>query len=48
MVGYLICEVIPYKTFKEKIRITKEYSRYNLEIYSNYVLVTNKMRCSNE
>lgn len=42
MRGYLVCEVIPYKNFKEKIRITKEYSNYNIEIYSNYVLVTVK------
>lgn len=42
MVGKLICMVIPYKTFKEKIRITREYQHYKIEIYKDFVLVINK------
>ena len=37
--GTLVFEVIPFKSFKEKIKITKEYGRYNMEIYKNYILV---------
>lgn len=37
--GNIVCVVIPYKSFKEKIRITKEYSKYNIEVYKNYILV---------
>jgi hypothetical protein len=37
--GNLMCEVIPYKTFKEKIRLTKKYQRHKVEIYKNFVLV---------
>lgn len=39
MIGKLIYETIPFKNFKEKIRITKEYKKYKMEIYKNYVLV---------
>lgn len=31
MVGYGVCEIIPYKDFKEKIRITKELSKQHFE-----------------
>ena len=40
--GNLICEVIPYKTFKEKIRITKKYQKHKIEIHKNFILVINK------
>lgn len=39
MTGKKVCTVIPYKTFKEKIRLTKKYSRYTVEVYENYILV---------
>lgn len=39
MIGNVVCTVIPYKTFKEKIRLTKKYSRYIVEVYENYILV---------
>lgn len=31
--------VIPYRTFKEKIRITKEYSNHKVQVYDNYILI---------
>ncbi len=39
MIGNLVCTVIHYKTFKEKIRITKKYRNHKIEIYKNYILV---------
>lgn len=45
MVGNLICTAIPYKTFKEKIRITKKYmmySKYDIKVYKNFILITLK------
>ena len=39
MIGNVVCTVIPYKTFKEKISLTKRYSKYSVEIYENYILV---------
>ena len=42
MIGKLACTAIPYKTFKEKIRITKKYERYKMEIYKSFILVINK------
>ncbi len=39
MVGKSVCTVIPYKTFKEKIRITRKYRKHKIEIYKNYILV---------
>lgn len=42
MIGTTVCEAIPYKTFKEKIRITKKYQHYKIEIYKGFVLVINK------
>lgn len=42
MIGELVCVAIPYKTFKEKIRITKKYERYkkyNIKIYEKFILV---------
>ena len=31
--------MIPYKSFKEKIRLTKEYSRYKVRIINDCVYV---------
>jgi len=42
MVGRTVCIAIPYKTFKEKMIITKEYQGNNVEIYENFILVINK------
>ena len=39
MIGNKVCAVIPYKTFKEKIALTKKYSKQHIEIYKNYILV---------
>ena len=39
MIGNAVCTVIPYQTFKEKISLTKRYSKYNVEVYENYILV---------
>lgn len=39
MIGNVVCKAIPYKTFKEKIRLTKEYKKQRIEIYKNYILV---------
>ena len=40
MTGRLVCVVIPYKDFKEKIRITKENKEHNIEIHKNFILVS--------
>lgn len=42
MIGSMVCTAIPYKTFKEKIKITKEYQNHKIEIYKNFILVINK------
>lgn len=42
MIGKLIYEVIPFRDFREKIRITKEYRGYRVEICKNYVLVSRR------
>ena len=42
MIGTTVCEAIPYKTFKQKIRLTKKYINKKIEIYKNYILVNNK------
>lgn len=42
MIGELVCAAIPYKTFKEKIRITKKYEgykKYNIKVYEKFILV---------
>lgn len=42
MIGELVCTAIPYKNFKEKIRITKKYEgykKYNIKIYEKFILV---------
>lgn len=39
MIGNIVCTAIPYKTFKEKIRITRKYRNKKIEIYKNYILV---------
>ena len=39
MIGNTVCKAIPYKTFKEKIRITREYKKHDIEIYKNFILV---------
>ena len=38
MIGKLIVEVIPFNSFKEKMRITKQYSRFKVEIYKNFII----------
>lgn len=40
--GKSVCIAIPYKTFKEKIRITKEYQQYKIEIHKNFILIIDK------
>jgi len=42
MIGKLIYEVIPFKSFKEKIRITKENKEHKIEICKGYVLVSRR------
>lgn len=42
MIGKLIYEVIPFRDFKEKIRITKEYKGCRMEICKDYVLVSRR------
>lgn len=37
--GILVAEVIPFKNFKEKIRITKEYEKFKVEVFNNYIIV---------
>ncbi|MDU2492079.1 MAG: hypothetical protein E7D27_16160 [Clostridium celatum] len=39
MIGNIVCTAIPYKTFKEKISLTKKYQNQKIEIYKNYILV---------
>lgn len=38
-------EVIPYKTFKEKIRITKELKNCKIEIHKDYILTEKVKEC---
>lgn len=40
MAGRLVCVEIPYKDFKEKIRITKENKEHKIEIYNDFILVS--------
>lgn len=42
MTGRLVCVAIPYKDFKEKIRITKENKEHKIEICKGYVLVSRR------
>lgn len=42
MIGNIVCVVIPYKDFKEKIKITKQYKGNNIEIYKNYILIIDR------
>ena len=39
MIGNKVCTAIPYKTFKEKIYLTKKYKDKHIEVYKNYILV---------
>lgn len=39
MIGNKVCTAIPYKTFKEKISLTKKYKDKHIEVYKNYILV---------
>lgn len=39
MIGTIVCQAIPYKTFKEKIRITKKYQHCKIEVYNDFILV---------
>lgn len=42
--GILVAEVIPFKNFKEKIRITKEYEKFKVEVFNNYIIVLRNER----
>ncbi|MBD7914241.1 hypothetical protein H9660_03690 [Clostridium sp. Sa3CUN1] len=47
MIGELVGLAIPYKNFKEKIRITKKYmksEKYDIKVYKNFIVVTLKER----
>lgn len=35
----LVIEVIPYKSFKEKMRITKLYKDFKVIVYESYIYV---------
>ena len=37
--GYKKIEVIPYKTFKEKINITKRYDGQYMEVEKDYIII---------
>lgn len=37
--GKLVYEIIPFNNFKEKIKLTKQYSKYPIEIYKNYLII---------
>ena len=39
MIGNKVCTAIPYKTFKEKISLTKKDKDKHIEVYKNYILV---------
>ena len=40
MIGRKICTRIPYKSFKEKIRLTKKYEKkHKIEVYKYYILI---------
>ena len=38
MIGNIVRIEIPYKTFKEKISLTKKYKDKHIEVYKNYIL----------
>lgn len=40
-----IIEMIPFKTFKEKIELTKKYKKYRVRVIENHVCVE---RCKYE
>lgn len=42
MIGELVCLAIPYKTFKEKIKITKKYKNQEVQVYKNFILINIK------
>lgn len=47
MVGELVGLAIPYKNFKERIRITKKYmesEKHDIKVYKNFIVVTLKER----
>lgn len=48
MIGTTVCESIPYKTFKEKISLTKKYKHYKIEVYKDFILVINKPKESKD
>ena len=39
VIGTIVCTAIPYKNFKEKIRITKKYKHCKIEVYKNFISV---------
>lgn len=42
MIGNIVCSAIPYKTFKEKIKIIKKYEQYDIEVYKGFILISTK------
>lgn len=41
----LVCEAIPYKSFKEKIKLTKKYDRLgDITIYDDFIFINYKGR----
>ncbi|GAA0069240.1 hypothetical protein UT300003_07630 [Clostridium sardiniense] len=41
--GELVCESIPYKSFKEKIRLIKKYDRLgSITVYDDFVFINYK------
>lgn len=41
MIGTKVCEVIPFCSFKEKLRLIKIYRhKGKIEVYKNYILVS--------
>ena len=38
-IGKKVAEVIPYKDFREKIKITKENLHNRIEIHENYIII---------
>ena len=37
--GHLVLEVIPYLSFKEKIKLTKKYEGNKVECFDKYIIV---------
>lgn len=41
-IGRMVCEVIPFRNFKEKLKLTREYSKFKVEVYKNFIVVFSK------